>query len=317
MADNRILITGGTGFAGSHLVEYLYSQGEKDIHVTSFGPVPHYLEELLSADHVHAIDLTNMAETKQLLQTVQPTHVYHLAAIAAVGKSFENAAEVLSNNILLQLSLMNAVLESCPGARMLIVGSAEEYGLTMENELPISESNPFRPVNPYAVSKITQDLLGFAYQQSHKMDIVRVRPFNHIGERQSPDFVVSAFAKQIVQIEKGLATEMRVGNLEASRDFTDVKDMVAAYHLVMQKAESGSVYNLGSGKAYKIREILDMLISHSTSKIVVIQDESRMRPLDIPVMIADTKAIESLGWSATIPIEETLDRILNYWRKES
>lgn len=314
MANDRILITGGTGFAGSHLVEFLFEQGHEDVFVTTYTETPEFLAKLLPADHVHKVDLTNFEETKRLFQTVQPTHVYHLAAFAAVGKSFEKASWVLNNNITLQLSVMNAMLEECPGSRIMIVGSAEEYGLTNENELPISEINPFRPVNPYAVSKITQDLLAFSFQVSHKLDVVRVRPFNHIGERQSPEFVVSSFAQQIVAIERGMKPELHVGNLEAIRDFSDVKDMVRAYHTVMTSAQSGEVFNIGSGKGTKIAEILDVLRSKSTTEIKVIQDQARMRPLDIPVMVADPSAIQKLGWKTEIPLEDTLDRIMNYWR---
>lgn len=314
MANDRILITGGTGFAGSHLVEFLFEQGYEDVYVTTYSDTPEFLANLLPAERVHKVDLTDFEATKAVFQAVQPTHVYHLAAFAAVGKSFEKASWVLNNNITLQLSVMNAVLEVCAGSRVMIVGSAEEYGLTNEDEIPIAESNPFRPVNPYAVSKITQDLLAFSFQVSHKLDVVRVRPFNHIGERQTPDFVVSSFAQQIVAIERGTKPELHVGNLEAIRDFSDVKDMVRAYHTVMTSAQSGEVFNIGSGKGTKIADILDALIQKSTTDIKVIQDQARIRPLDIPVMIADPSAIQKLGWNVEIPLEDTLDRIMNYWR---
>jgi GDP-4-dehydro-6-deoxy-D-mannose reductase len=171
-------------------------------------------------------------------------------------------------------------------------------------------------VNPYAVTKVTQDLLAQAFSLSFNLNIVRARPFNHIGEGQSPDFVIPAFASQIVAVERGQQESIRVGKLQTVRDFTDVKDMVNAYIVVMNQGKVGEVYNIGSGRGWKIGEVLDMLIAHSTAQITVEVDQARLRPSDVEYFVADAHRVQELGWSAQIPLEETLLRILNEWRKK-
>ncbi len=183
---------------------------------------------------------------------MQPTQIYHLASFAYVGKSFDKAEELLNNNILLQLNLLAAVKEFSPQSRLLVIGSAEEYGISLsDEEIPYDEDHKFRPINPYAVSKITQDMLAYVYYVSFGLDIVTVRPFNHIGERQSSDFAIPAFTNQVVAIERGEQEKLMVGNLTAIRDFTDVKDMMKAYIVAMNKGKKGEVYNIGSGTGVK------------------------------------------------------------------
>ncbi len=314
----RILVTGASGFAGSHLVEALKQSPEgKDLEI--FGTVYNgsgILTEMLPQDHIISLNLLDREAVKSLFTTVKPDQIYHLASFAFVGQSFERGAEVLTNNIGLQEHVLEAVLRYAPSARVLIIGSAEEYGLSEQGESPIKEDHPFRPVNPYAVSKVAQDLLAYAYTVSHKLNIVRVRPFNHIGERQTTDFAIPAFAKQIVSIERGQQDSLSVGNLTGLRDFTDVKDMMRAYILLMEKGQVGEVYNIGSGIGVKMSEIVDTFIAMSTAKIIVKQDEKRFRSLDIPEIIADASKIQALGWKAAIPLDETLKRVLEYWRKQ-
>jgi GDP-4-dehydro-6-deoxy-D-mannose reductase len=201
-------------------------------------------------------------------------------------------------------------------ARILVVGSNEEYGLVGEDELPIKEANPLRPTSPYAVSKVAQDMLGLQYHLSHGLQTIRVRPFNHIGPRQSEQFVAPAFAKQIAEIEAGIRPPVvKVGNLEARRDFTDVRDIVRAYYLIITKGKQGEVYNIGSGVPRSIRELLNTLLSFSEAEIEVKQDPSLLRPLDVPVSYCDYgKLKECTGWEPTIPFEESLKEVLNYWR---
>ena len=314
----RVLITGASGFAGTHLVEALkQSANAKDMEI--FGTVFNgsgVLAELLPQDHIIPLNLMDVEAVKSLFTTVNPDQIYHLASFAFVGQSFERGTELLTNNIELQEHVLEALLKYTPSARLLVIGSAEEYGLSEQGESPIKEDHPFRPVNPYAVSKVAQDLLAYAFTVSHKLNIVRVRPFNHIGERQTTDFAIPAFAKQIIAIERGQQDSLSVGNLTGLRDFTDVKDMVRAYILLMEKGQVGEVYNIGSGTGVKMSEIVDKLIALSSVKIIVNQDEKRFRPLDIPEIIADASKIQSLGWKATIPLDETLKRILEYWRKQ-
>lgn len=316
MEQPKILITGGTGFAGSHLVDALLHQGFHDIHVTTYSGENEYLAEFIGSENIHKVDLTNKEETANLIKNLQPDQIYHLASLAFVGKSFDQADKVLANNINLQQNVLLAVRDHCKKARLLVVGSAEEYGVSVsEDEIPVNENHPFRPINPYAVSKVAQDMLSYSYHISFGIDLVTVRPFNHIGERQSTDFAIPAFTKQIVAIENGEQTELKVGDLSTIRDFTDVKDMVKAYILVMNEGKSGEVYNIGSGVGIKMSDMVDMLSQLSTKEIKIVVDESRLRPHDIPKMIADNTKIKKLGWSPSIPIKETLERII-FWHRQ-
>lgn len=311
----RILITGATGFAGSHLIEALKLRGYTDIYGTAYGSTAANFP-LLDSDHIISVNLTDQDATERVIKDVSPDWVFHLAAFAFVGASFERANEVMYNNVTLQLNVLRAVQKFAPNARVLIVGSAEEYGLSEASEIPMKEDHPLRPVNPYAVSKVTQDLLGYAFAVSYGIQVLRVRPFNHIGERQTEDFAVSAFCKQIVEVERGVKTTIEVGNLEGVRDFTDVKDMVSAYITVMEKGDPKEVYNIGSGVGVLMKDVISMLVSLSSVEITVVNDPKRMRPLDIPSIIADNTKIKQLGWNTTIELKETLKRSLEYWRKK-
>lgn len=311
-----VLITGGTGFAGSHLVEALLEKGITPHVTTAFG-TPSHVSALLPADHIHLVDLTNKQATFELVKKLQPNHIYHLAAFASVGNSFAQAQEVLENNLWLQLYMLEAIKEHAPKARLLVVGSAMEYDTVNHQADKISETHPLGPVSPYAVSKVLQDLLGFSYQSSYQLDIIRVRPFNHIGERQTGDFAIPAFAKQIVAIEQGKQDSLTVGNLASIRDFSDVKDISQGYITLMEKGVSGEVYNLGSGRAYQMQEVLDLMISLSSSDIKVHIDESKIRPNDVHQVVADTSKVNRLGWQTTIPLKETLQRVIEYWRQQT
>jgi GDP-4-dehydro-6-deoxy-D-mannose reductase len=178
----------------------------------------------------------------------------------------------------------------------------------------VDENHPLGPASPYAVSKVVQDLLSYSYYQSYDLNIIRARPFNHIGERQTKDFVVSAFSAQIAAIEQGKQTTIKVGNLASVRDFSDVKDVVLAYMLLMNKGKKGEVYNIGTGEGHAIKEVLDLLLELAKTKIKVVTDPTKMRPADVPVVIANADKIKKLGWEPKISLKETLKRILNYWR---
>lgn len=309
----RILITGGSGFAGSHLIEELLSQGYSEIYATSFSKVE---PRLLPEENYIKVNLTDVDATKALMEQVRPDWIFHLASFAYVGKSFEKAEELFANNIRLQLSVLEGARLVVPKARILTIGSAEEYGVVPLGTKLIDESMPLNPVNPYAVSKVTQDMLAGSYFLSYKMDIVRARPFNHIGTRQSPDFAIPAFAKQIVAIERGEQSELKVGNLDGVRDFTAVRDIARAYILLMEKGLSGQIYNLGSGKGIKMREVVEALCSFSHVKVKIVLDESRLRPLDVPVLIADNKKIRDLGWEPKIDLNIVFEEVLNEWRSK-
>lgn len=314
MADTpTILITGGTGFAGSHLVEALLAAGHdpNQIHVTSYGGSSEFLASLLPTDNIHGLNLTDHQATAELFSRITPDQIFQLASIAKVGQSFDEADEIVTNNASLQISVLKAMRDHAPEAKMLSIHSADAYA---QSDLPLTEISPIKPANPYGVSKYTQEMLVDVFIDAYDLNIVKVRPFNHIGERQAAAFVISAFAQQIAQIEAGNQDKLKVGNLEATRDFTDVKDMVQAYLLLMAKGETGQVYNAGSGQGRTITDMLKLLTDLSTQEIAVEPDPSRMRPVDVPYIVADVSRLKALGWQPTIPVTDTLQRTLEYWR---
>ncbi len=288
----------------------LLAKRQNEIHVTSLSGESVSVGEV----QVHQIDLCDSEATRSLFAKIQPTQVYHLASLAAVGSSFGQAETVLSQNTKLQLSVLDAVVAEAKEARFLHVSSAEVYGTSLPDELPITEQHPFRPSNPYGVSKATQDLLTGCYAQMYGVQAIRVRPFNHIGAGQSAAFAVPAFAKQLVAIERGAEPVLQVGNLHAIRDFTDVEDITRAYELLMQVGVPGEVYNLGSGTGYSMQDVLNQMIEVLDIPLDMQVDPKRLRPLDIPVMVANNARMRELGWEPTISLSESLRRIIEYWR---
>ncbi|MBP9781134.1 GDP-mannose 4,6-dehydratase [Candidatus Woesebacteria bacterium] len=315
----KILITGGTGFAGTHLVEHLLHDSlsePAEIHVTHFGNKLPTLFDTFKPHQIHQVDLQDAVALDQLIKLVLPKEIYHLAAIASVSSSYSHAARVIQNNSAIQINILESVMKFVPEARLLVIGSGEEYGMSFPDELPITENHPFRPLSPYAVSKVTQDLLAYSYYLSRKLNILRVRPFNHTGEGQTVDFAIPSFASQIVEVELGKRTNLLVGSLDAKRDVSDVKDIVTAYQLVMQSGEVGEVYNIGSGQSVSMQAILSELVKLSTVKIKIETDPTKLRPTDIPEMVADITKISNLGWQPKISRDQTLMRVLHWWRTQ-
>jgi GDP-4-dehydro-6-deoxy-D-mannose reductase len=256
------------------------------------------------------------AATLALLDKVRPDYIFHLAAQAIVQKALADPEATLVNNLIGSLHVLQAMRELELPATLLMIGSSEEYGHVHPEDLPVDEDTPFRPENPYAVSKISQDMLALQYYLAYKLRIIRVRPFNHIGPGQSEHFVTSAFAHQIAMIEAGLQEPVvRVGNLSAERDFTDVRDMVCAYHMAITEGEPGEVYNLGSGRSVSIQRILDTLLELSTVPVKIERDPKRLRPADVPRIVCDPTRFRTLtGWQAEVPLRRSLADILDYWR---
>jgi len=263
-------------------------------------------------------DLRDPENVQALVGEVQPDYIFHLAAQSFVPTSFADPWDTLENNIRAELNLLEAVRRSGRTVGFLVIGSNEEYGAPEPEELPQTEENPLRPNNPYAVSKVAQDFLGLQYHLAYGLPVVRVRPFNHTGPGQSPRFVVPAFASQIARIEAGLQEPvMKVGNLDAARDFTDVRDIVRAYYLAATRGEPGEVYNLASGRPQSVRGLLEILLSYARVEIKVERDPDRYRPVDVPVVCGSAEKFHRLtGWAPQIPFEQTLRDVLEYWREQ-
>lgn len=317
--QKKVFITGITGFAGSHLAKYLI--GKKNHTIAG----SYYLEDSLPIvsdirDEIECfkLDLTNASKTEEIIRAQKPDLIFHLAALTSPAESFKSPLFTITSNVAMQVNLLEAVKNNnLLNTKILIVSSADIYGIVSQNDLPIDENTGFRPTNPYAVSKLTGDYLGLQYVISHNLQIIRVRPFNHIGAGQSPQFVVSSFAKQIAEIER-LHREpiLHVGNIETKRDFTDVRDIVAAYLSILEKGKIGEVYNIGSGVAYKIADILDRLLALSLVQVTVEVDDLLLRPSDTPELVCDnSKLVKQTGWKPQYSIEDTLKTILDYWRK--
>ena len=322
ISKKRILITGITGFVGSHLAEYCLSKSNVAIYGTVLS---HHLgDELKRVEHFKNMvnlmecDLTNRVATARVLEKVRPGKIFHLAAQSFVPTSWKSPENTLSNNIMAELNIFEVLRELKLNPVIHIAGSSEEYGLVYKNEIPVKETNPLRPLSSYAVSKIGQDMLAFQYHQSYGLKTVITRAFNHTGPRRGKQFVNSWFAYQIARIEAGLQKPtIKVGNLDAYRDFSDVRDIVKAYWLAAEKCKFGEPYNIGSSKAYRIKEVLDILLSFSKRKIKVERDSQLMRPSDVPILQCDaTKFKKATGWNPEIKFRDTLKDLLNYWRNE-
>lgn len=306
----RSLIIGGAGFAGGYLIRELKAAGQ-EVHATCLA------NENINGDcFVHTLDILDEKAIKPLLDEVRPDVVYHLAAQSSVALSWKRPQLTANINVIGTINVLEAVRSQEKKIRLLLIGSGEEYGFIRPDACPLTEDEPLNPGNIYAATKACQGMLGEIYARAYKMDIIMVRAFNHSGPEQLPVFVISDFCRQIAMIEKGEAPAViSVGNLTAKRDFTDVRDIVRAYRLLGDKGISGSVYNIGRGKAVEIQYILDTALGLSKTAIEVRQDPSKMRASDIPIIEPDISHIlADTGWKSEISIEKTIEDTLNYWR---
>ncbi|MBN2184953.1 MAG: GDP-mannose 4,6-dehydratase [Candidatus Krumholzibacteriota bacterium] len=313
----KVLITGITGFAGSHLADYCIANQDVDLYgIIRWRSRTENIEHIWDKLDLLECDLRDASSTRQVIEDIMPDYIFHLAAQSFVPTSWSAPSESLITNIIGQLNIFEAVKKLDLKCRIQIACSSEEYGMVYPDEVPIKESSPLRPLSPYGVSKVGQDLLGYQYFMSYGMKVVRTRAFNHTGPRRGPVFVCSDFAKQIVDIEKGIRKPvMEVGNLDARRDFTDVRDIVRAYWLSLEKGKPGSVYNICSGTSYSIREILDKLVGISGIDVDIKTDKGRLRPSDVPLLEGDYSLFHAdTGWKPEIPIDKTLSDLLDFWR---
>jgi len=315
----RVLITGITGFAGSHLAEYILDRhpGTEVFGIVRWRSRMENISHIRDKIELCEADLKDMVSLQGCLAHIKPDRIFHLAAQSFVPTSWTCPSETFAINATGQINLFQALLGLNQLPRIQIAGSSEEYGHVFPDEVPMKETNPLRPLSPYAVSKVAQDLLGYQYFKSYGLPVVRTRGFNHTGPRRGEVFVTSSFAKQIAEIEKKKREPViRVGNLDSQRDFSDVRDIVRAYWLSLEKGEPGEVYNIGSGFTRTMREVLDTLLSISRVDVRVEVDPKRLRPSDVPILLADASKFSRLtGWKPQIPFEQTIRDLLVYWRE--
>lgn len=311
-SGSRVLVTGARGFVGGYLIPVLESEGY-EVYGLSRGPAPSDRR----SERWIAADLTDAEALRAALKRLRPSAIVHLAAQSSVPRSFREPLPTLENNILGAAALLYAAAELSPHPTVLVIGSPEEYGRVTPKQQPLRETHPLQPVSPYGVSKAAQSLLALSLYYSAGLPSVVIRPFNHTGPGQSPQFVLPAFAQQVARIEAGLQEPViRVGNLEALRDFTDVQDIVRAYSAALRHCPPGRVYNLGSGRTIRTGWLLDELLKRSRVHITVEADPGRMTPSDIPELRADPKEfITATGWQPAIPLEQTVADVLEYWRE--
>ena len=319
----RALITGITGFAGSHLAEYLLAE-QPDVEV--FGTY-RWRSRMENLDQLEGIlgsrvrlvecELRDPSSVARALATARPDLVFHLAAQSFVPSSWSAPGDTVLSNVSGQINLFEGIRAAGLDPVVQIACSSEEYGMVLPEETPITEDNPLRPLSPYAVSKVGQDFLAYQYFQSYGLKAIRTRGFNHTGPRRGDVFVVSNFARQVARIEHGLAEPViRVGNLDAVRDFTDVRDMVRAYWLAVTEAKPGEVYNIATGHGVTIREVLDRLVEMAQVEVEVEQDPERMRPSDVEILIGDASKFRAdTGWEPRVPFDQTLRDTLDFWRR--
>ena len=305
--SNVVLVTGAGGFAGSHLVEHLLASPK---HRRGEGGSP---SDRVVAWTRQIVDLLDRDRVRAAIRELRPTQIYHCAGVPHVAESWRDTAQPLEGNVMATEHLFDALRSEGSRCRVLVPGSATVYAPSPE---PISETDPIAPASPYAISKLAQEQLALRAIQEDGLDVVLTRSFNHTGPRQTPAFVAPSMARQIALIERGqLEPVIKVGNLDAQRDVTDVRDVARAYAALMQSGKTGVVYNVASGVARSIRSILEALVSRSKMPVRIEVDQTRMRPNDVPVVVGNhSRLTESTGWHPQVSFDQMLDDLLSYWR---
>lgn len=310
------LVIGGGGFVGAYLIRRLLSSDDGSVHVTK---LPSERVDI-TADglRISDMDIRRPDEIAGLLRRVRPERIYHLAGQSSAALSWEKPALTFEVNTIGAVNLLEAVRECKLSPRILLIGSGEEYGTNLPSVAPIRETASTRPSNPYALSKLAQSIIGTIYHNAYSMQTIAVRAFNHVGPGQTESFVVADFCKQVAEIEHGLREPvLKVGNLSAVRDFTDVRDVVRAYTAIMEKGVAGRIYNVGGGAVCSIQELVERILSLAECKISIETEPAKMRPVDVPFISADiTQLKKDTGYTAQFSLNETLLNTLNYWRQK-
>jgi GDP-4-dehydro-6-deoxy-D-mannose reductase len=313
----RILVTGGTGFAGGHLVDELAGRSAGEIFGLSRRPAGEQPPEHLAGKlaRLYPCDLADRGALEAVVRDARPDRIFHLAGYARVGRSFQEPDAAWDANLAATRNLYEAILRWGGRPRVLFVSSGLIYGDAVDEEGLIGEDRPLRPVSPYAASKAAADLASFQYGCSG-LEIIRVRPFNHLGPRQPLGFAVPDFAHQLAAIERGLHPPLlETGDLSARRDLTDVRDMVRAYADLMDRGQPGEAYNVGTGVAHAMRDVLDQLLGLAHVRVEVRQDPRLIRTQDTPALRADAGNLRrATGWAPRLPLGQTLADTLEYWR---
>lgn len=307
----NILITGATGFVGGYLREFLKSR-ESTVWGTAYPEKPQeHLEE-----NIFHLDIRSEKDVFTCVERAKPDWVVHLAAVSNVRYSWERRKETFETNLLGTSNLFEAIRRFAPHSRVLFVSSSDVYGTKLASKKPYEEEAEVQAMNPYAYTKLSGEILSEFYTRIENLDIVIARPFPHTGPGQSADFVCSDWALQIARIEKGDGkSEIKVGDISVQRDYTDVRDVVRAYVLLLEKGKRGEIYNICSGKKYSLQRILDVLLSFSSQRIEILVDSQKLRKTEIPVLVGDNRKIKrELSWEPTVPIEQSLRELLDYWR---
>lgn len=311
----RILITGATGFIGSYLSSLLCKEGH-EVYGTHFGDDRLREEKSAPAIKLFECDIRDGKAVDSLIQMVAPHRIYHLAAQSFPTVSWKDPITTVMTNIVGTINVFESVIKYKLDTRILVACSSAEYGLSIESGIPVKEDHPLKPLHPYGVSKVAQDMLAFQYFVNFGVPTVRIRIFNTTGPGKTND-VCSDFANRIVEVERDAAQSIiKVGNLSARRDITDVRDTIRGLYLAMEKGVMGEVYNLSRGETYQISDILRMLLGLSRKHIDVEIDKILLRPTDEPVIVGNSESLYmQTGWKPTIPIEKTLEDMINYWRE--
>jgi len=315
---SKAIITGVAGFAGSYLAEKLLSEGLEIYGLLAPPEKTDNIAQISRQIHLDRFDLTNRAKMAAYVKKIKPDYIFHLAAMASVGQSLRFERLTYEVNIFGTLNLLEAAMPARNLRKFLLVGSADSYGIIKPKGKIIKETDPFQPVSPYGISKAAAEYLAGYYLHQYHIPVVIARSFNHTGPRQSDNFAIPSFCRQIAEIEHGLRKpQMAVGDLSARRDLSDVRDIVEGYFLLVQKGKPGEVYHLCSGRTVSIKSVLEKLLRMSKIKIRKVIDENRLRKSDIPVLKGDNrKAVRELDWKPLYSLEKTLKDTLDYWREK-